>query len=77
MEDVIIALYQVLELDVLIAISIGSVIGIIFGAIPGLTYSMALALILPFTFVMESVLGISLLLSVYIGGMTGGSVSEY
>ena len=76
MEDVIIALYQVLELDVLIAISIGSVIGIIFGAIPGLTYSMALALILPFTFAMEAVLGISLLLSVYIGGMTGGSVSS-
>lgn len=54
---------------------IGSVVGVIFGAIPGLTFSMALALLLPFTFGMAATPAIALLLGIYIGGMTGGSVS--
>lgn len=59
----------------LLAVAIGSVVGVIFGAIPGLTFSMALALLLPFTFGMEATPAIALLMGVYIGGMTGGSVS--
>ena len=50
-------------------------VGLFFGAIPGLTFSMALALMLPFTFGMQSVPAVALLLGVYVGGMTGGSVS--
>ena len=49
--------------------------GLFFGSIPGLTFSMALALMLPFTFGMQAVPAIALLLGVYVGGMTGGSVS--
>ena len=50
-------------------------VGLIIGSIPGLTFSMALALMLPFTFGMEPVPAISMLLGVFVGGMTGGSVS--
>lgn len=50
-------------------------VGLFFGSIPGLTFSMALALMLPFTFGMEAVPAVALLLGVYVGGMTGGSVS--
>lgn len=50
-------------------------VGLFFGAIPGLTFSMALALMLPFTFGMQAVPAVALLLGVYVGGMTGGSVS--
>ena len=75
MENLTIALNLVGSFEVMIAISIGAFAGIVFGAIPGLTYSMALALMLPFTFTMEPVTGISLLLATYIGGMTGGSIS--
>ena len=75
MENLNIALSLVGSFEVMIAISIGAFAGIVFGAIPGLTYSMALALMLPFTFTMEPVTGISLLLATYIGGMTGGSIS--
>ena len=50
-------------------------VGLVFGAIPGLTYSMALALMLPFTFGMDPGAAIALLLGVYVGGMSGGSVS--
>jgi putative tricarboxylic transport membrane protein len=62
--------------EALLAVAIGSVVGVIFGAIPGLTFSMALALLLPFTFGMEATPAIALLMGIYIGGMTGGSVSS-
>ncbi|HEY9058047.1 MAG TPA: tripartite tricarboxylate transporter permease [Aurantimonas sp.] len=57
------------------AVVLGSFIGLIFGSIPGLTFTVALALALPLTFGMGSVPAIGLLLGTYIGGMTGGSVS--
>jgi putative tricarboxylic transport membrane protein len=53
----------------------GSLVGIVFGAIPGLTYSMGIILLLPLTYRLPSLAAISLLLGVYIGGMTGGSVA--
>src|SRR5574344_64189 len=56
-------------------ILLGSVVGIIFGAIPGLNATMAVALCLPFTYGMDSVNGISLLLALYFGGISGGLIS--
>ncbi|MBU6218413.1 MAG: tripartite tricarboxylate transporter permease, partial [Betaproteobacteria bacterium] len=50
MNDFIAASLMMLEPASIIAIFIGSVIGIIFGAIPGLTYTMALSMVLPLTF---------------------------
>jgi len=57
------------------AVGFGTLVGLIFGSIPGLTFTVALALALPITFSMEPVPAIGLLLGTYIGGMTGGSVS--
>lgn len=57
------------------AIGLGALVGLIFGSIPGLTFTVALALALPITFSMDPVPAIGLLLGTYIGGMTGGSVS--
>ena len=57
------------------AIGLGSVVGLIFGSIPGLTFTVALALALPISFSLDAVPAIGLLLGTYIGGMTGGSVS--
>ncbi|MGB5557895.1 MAG: tripartite tricarboxylate transporter permease [Paracoccaceae bacterium] len=57
------------------AIGLGSLLGLIFGSIPGLTFTVALALALPITFSMDTVPAIGMLLGTYIGGMTGGSVS--
>jgi putative tricarboxylic transport membrane protein len=54
---------------------LGSLVGIIFGAIPGLTYSMGILLMLPLTFRLAPLAAIALLLGVYVGGMTGGSVA--
>ncbi|MGJ8606049.1 MAG: tripartite tricarboxylate transporter permease [Marivita sp.] len=52
----------------------GIVIGVIGGAIPGLSATMSVALTLPFTFAMTPINGILLLLGVYKGGIFGGSI---
>jgi putative tricarboxylic transport membrane protein len=54
--------------------AIGTILGILFSAIPGLTFSTALILLLPMTFGLSSVAAISVLLGVFAGGMTGGSI---
>ncbi|KII11677.1 tripartite tricarboxylate transporter permease [Phaeobacter sp. S60] len=69
------ALSQALTPLAIAAIGLGALVGLIFGSIPGLTFTVALALALPITFSMDPVPAIGLLLGTYIGGMTGGSVS--
>ena len=56
-------------------ILLGVVIGIIFGSIPGLSASMAMILFLPMSFGMEPMNGISLLVGLYLGGISGGLIS--
>jgi putative tricarboxylic transport membrane protein len=59
----------------LLLITGGVVLGIIFGAIPGMSATMAVALCLPITFGLNPVQGLSLLLGLYIGGISGGLIS--
>ncbi len=59
----------------LIFIALGTIIGIIFGAIPGLTATMAIVIFLPFTYPMLATQGISTLTALYIGGISGGLIS--
>lgn len=53
----------------------GTFLGIIFGAVPGLTATMAMAIFLPVTFGMSEVNGILLLIGIYVGACFGGSIS--
>lgn len=59
----------------LIAILIGVLVGIIIGSLPGMTVTMGMALMLPFSFALPTTPAIGLLLGVHVGGITGGSVS--
>lgn len=59
----------------ILLIVLGVAVGIIFGAIPGLSATMAIALFLPITFEMNSAQGIALLLALYVGGISGGLIS--
>ena len=54
------------------ATATGAIVGLVFSAIPGLTFSTALALMMPFTFGLDTVPAIGMLLGIYSGGMTGG-----
>lgn len=54
---------------------IGTILGLVFASIPGLTFSTALILMIPVTFGLDPVPAISVLLGVFAGGMSGGSIS--
>lgn len=56
-------------------IVIGVLLGIIGGAIPGFTVTMAILVVFPFTFSMEPIAGVSLMIGVFAGGYSGGVVS--
>lgn len=53
----------------------GVIGGVILGAMPGLTATMGVAILLPFTFGMEPTPALVMLIGVYIGGIYGGSIS--
>lgn len=59
----------------ILLICTGVMVGLIFGAIPGLSTTMAVALFLPITFAMKMDPSISLLMGLYIGGFSGGLIS--
>jgi putative tricarboxylic transport membrane protein len=53
---------------------LGVVIGIIFGALPGMTATMAIAIFLPLTYAYDLTTSVYLLLGLYVGGISGGLV---
>lgn len=62
----------IFNFQTLALILVGVVAGIIVGAIPGFTITMGVALTLPFSFGMEPINGIGLMLGVMVGGSSGG-----
>ena len=54
--------------------ALGVAVGIIFGAIPGMTATMAVAVFLPMTYALDLVPALWLLLGLYVGGISGGLV---
>ena len=54
---------------------IGVAVGIVFGALPGLSATMAIALFLPVTYAMASSNAMTLLMALFIGAISGGLIS--
>lgn len=52
----------------------GVMLGIVIGALPGLTATMGVAILLPFTYGMEPVSGLLMICGVFFGGVYGGSI---
>ena len=77
MENLIEAFSLFLTFQNFLVIFIGVLIGTIIGAIPGMTTPMGVALALPFTFSMQPVTGILLLLGVYKGGYTADPLRPF
>ena len=59
----------------LLIMLLGTFGGLLVGAIPGLTSTMAVALLVPITFGMNMDLSLALLVSVYLGAISGGLVA--
>lgn len=53
----------------------GMAVGVIVGMMPGLNATMAIALLLPVTYQMEPIPSISLLVAIFVGGITGSCIS--
>mgnify|MGYP003627663199 CR=1 FL=1 len=73
--DFLAPLLQALAPVTLLYITIGVFLGITIGAIPGLTGSMLIALSLPFTFTMEAVNAIAMLIAMYVGAVSGSLIT--
>ena len=74
METLLSGLELIARLDVLAALLVGSIGGVIIGAIPGVGPAVAIAILLPATFAFEPIVGLTLLLGVYGSSMFGGAI---
>ena len=73
-EGIVNGLFQALEGWNLLLIIFGTLLGIIFGSMPGLTATMGLALLVPFTFGMEPAAGLIMLAGIYVGAMYADAI---
>ena len=64
---------EVLTLQNLLFMSIAMVLGIIAGALPGFSATMAIAIMVPFTFTMNPVSGLVTIGALYCAAIYGGS----
>ncbi|WP_323771822.1 tripartite tricarboxylate transporter permease [Antarctobacter sp.] len=60
--------------DVVLALLIGSIGGVIIGAIPGVGPPVAIAILLPATFALDPLVGLTMLLGIYGSSMFGGAL---
>lgn len=65
----------ILDPGVLIYIICGTILGVVFGALPGVSSAMATMLALPFTYTMGALPAIAFLVTVYCAAITGGSIT--
>ncbi len=56
-------------------VCLGVVLGVFVGAVPGLTATLAIALLLPFTFGMPALEAVVLMTGIFVGGIYGGSAT--
>ena len=68
-------LSNVLNPVCLLSILGGVAMGISFGAMPGLTSTMGVALLMPITFSMDPHIGMLLLIGIFCGAIYGGSIT--
>lgn len=74
LDNLIVGLVHCLEVKNLLFLVIGVFSGIVFGSLPGLTATMGLALLIPFTFVMDPATGLIMLGGIYMGAMYGDAI---
>lgn len=66
---------ELFQPDVVLAILLGVVGGMIIGALPGLSATMGIALMIPFTYSMDTIAALAMLMTIYTSAIAGGSIS--
>jgi putative tricarboxylic transport membrane protein len=74
-EQVLLEVLKTLTPEFILLIAAGTLIGLIVGALPGLTTTMGIALLTGITFKFSGHAAIALLMGLYVGGVSGGSLS--
>ena len=74
MDLILSALDILMRWDVALALLAGSVGGVLIGAIPGVGPAVAIAILLPATFSMDPIVGLTVLLGIYGSSMYGGAI---
>lgn len=69
------AILDLLQLKFLVPLVIGTFVGIVGGALPGVTITMTIIVVLPFTFGLDPLQGLAAMTGVYVGGSAGGLVT--
>src|ERR671936_1249251 len=69
------ALADVAHWKYLVPLALGTLAGIVGGALPGVTITMTIIVALPFTFGLEPLQGLAAMIGIYVGGESGGLVS--
>ena len=67
---------NLLHLKYFMPLAIGTLIGVVGGALPGITNTMTVIMVLPFTFGLEPLQGLAAMIGVYIGGESGGLITS-
>jgi putative tricarboxylic transport membrane protein len=75
MEAFSLGLEHILTHSALLAILAGTVLGVAVGVLPGLGSVIGITMVLPFTFSMDQIPALALMLGIYCGSVYGGSIS--
>lgn len=74
MENLLAGAQMLARWDVVAALFVGSIGGVIIGAIPGVGPAVAIAILLPATFAFDPIVGLTVLLGIYGSSMYGGAI---
>jgi putative tricarboxylic transport membrane protein len=74
-ENITGAFGEVVQIKIMLLMALGVLSGLVAGAIPGFTITMAVVLTLPFTFGLSTVEGLATMIGVFVGGLSGGLMS--
>jgi putative tricarboxylic transport membrane protein len=69
------SLGDLVQVQYLVPLAVGTLAGMIGGALPGVTITMTIILVLPFTFGLDPLQGLAAMVGVYVGGESGGLVT--
>jgi putative tricarboxylic transport membrane protein len=69
------ALVNIAQAKFLVPLFFGTLAGIVGGALPGVTITMTIIVVLPFTFGLDPLQGLSAMTGVYVGGSAGGLIT--
>jgi putative tricarboxylic transport membrane protein len=67
---------DILQTEYLVPLAIGTLAGLVGGVLPGVTITMTIIIVLPFTFGLDPLAGLAAMTGVYVGGESGGLVTS-